>query len=96
MVNHVLDIPTEEALQVVCSIADAMVGYTALWEVVGANLGTTVARGNQRLAAVGYIVHILLVLLVVDECIETAQGALLVLGLIASLCTFYEDFLGYY
>ena len=71
-----------------------MVGDAALREVVSANFCTTVARGNQRLAAIGNIVNILLVLLVVNKGVETAQGALLVLGLVARLSTFYEDFLG--
>lgn len=79
MVYHVLDVSAEEALQVVGGVADAMVGDAALREVVSANFCTTVARGN-RLAAVGNIVNILLVLLVVNKGVETAQGALLVLG----------------
>lgn len=91
MVYHVLDVSAEEALQVVGGVADAMVGDAALREVVSTNFCTTVARGNQRLAAVGNIVNILLVLLVVDERIEAAQGALLVLGLVASFGAFYED-----
>ena len=39
------------------------------------------------------VVDVLLVLLVVDEGAQAAQGALLVLGLVARLGALYEDFL---
>lgn len=39
VVDHVLDIAVEESLQIVDSVADAVVGDAALREVVGANLG---------------------------------------------------------
>ena len=53
-------------------ITDTMVGNTALREVVGTDLRTAVAGRNEALAAAGDIVNILLVLTVVDECIEAA------------------------
>ena len=65
-IDHRLDVTSEEALQVVGGIADAMVGHTSLREVVGADLGTAVARRNQGLAAAGDVIDILLVFLVVD------------------------------
>ena len=66
----------------------------ALGEVVRPDFCTSVAGGYERLAAVGYVVHIFLVLLVVNECSQARQGTLLVLGLVACLGTFYEYFLG--
>ena len=75
------------------SVSDTVVGYASLWEVVCADFRTAVARRYEALAAVCDIINILLMLSVVDECIESAQGALLVLRLVAGLCTFDEDFL---
>ena len=54
-------------------VTDTMVGNTALREVVGTDLRTAVAGRNEALAAAGDIVNILLVLTVVDECIEAAR-----------------------
>ena len=74
-------------------VTDTVVGNTALWEVVGTDFRTAVAGRNEALAAACDIVNILLVLTVVDECIEAAQGTLLVLWLVTGLSTLDEDFL---
>ena len=42
-VNHVLDVAAEKALQVVCGVADAVVGHAALLEVVRAYFRAAVA-----------------------------------------------------
>ena len=59
-VDHVLNVAAEESLQVVGSVAYAVVGDAALWEVVGAYLCTAVAGGDEGLAAVGNVIYILL------------------------------------
>ena len=74
-------------------VTDTVVGNTALREVVGTDLRTAVAGRNEALAAAGDIVNILLVLTVVDEGIEAAQGTLLVLWLVTGFGTLDEDFL---
>ena len=76
-VYHILDVTVEEALQIMGGITDAMVGHAALGEVVGTYLGTTVTGRYQRLATVGDIVYILLVLLVIDKRTQTRQRTLL-------------------
>ena len=73
--------------------ADAMVSNTPLREVVGANLGRTVAGGDEALAAGGDVVDILLVLAVVDERVEARECTLLVLRLVACLSTLDENLL---
>lgn len=92
-INHVLNITCQETVEIVSGVTDTMVGNTALREVVGTDLRTAVAGRNEALAAAGDIVNILLVLTVVDECIEAAQGTLLVLWLVTGFGTLDEDFL---
>ena len=75
------------------SVVDAVVGDAPLRIVVGANLGRAVAGADHCLALGGDVVDVLLVLLVVDEGAQAAQGTFLVLGLVARLGTFDEDFL---
>ena len=70
-----------------------MVGDSTLWIVVGAYLCRAVAGRYHCLSLGGYVVQILLVLLVVDESAQACQGSFLVLGLVAGLCTFNQDFL---
>ena len=79
-INHVLNITCQETVEIVSGVTDTVVGNTALREVVGTDLRTAVAGRNEALAAAGDIVNILLVLTVVDECIEAAQGTLLFFG----------------
>ena len=92
-INHILDVTSQETIEVVGGVTDTVVGNTALWEVVGTNLRTTVAGRDEALTAAGDIVNILLMLTVVDEGIEAAQGTLLVLWLVTGLGTLDEDFL---
>lgn len=92
-INHVLNITCQETVEIVSGVTDTVVGNTALREVVGTDLRTAVAGRNEALAAAGDIVNILLVLTVVDECIEAAQGTLLVLWLVTGFGTLDEDFL---
>ena len=73
-------------------ITDTVVGDTSLREVVCTNLGATVSCRHQTLASAGNIVDVLLVFAVVNEGVQTAQGTLLVLWLVASFGTLYEDF----
>lgn len=73
--------------------ADAVVGDTALREVVGPDLCTAVAGRDKRLAAAGNIVDILLMLVIIDICVQTAQCTLLVLRLVTGLGTFNENLL---
>ena len=70
--------------------ADAMVSNTPLREVVGANLGRTVAGRDEALAAGGDVVDILLVFAVVDKRVEAREGTLLVLRLVARLSSLNE------
>ena len=74
-------------------VTDTVVGNTALWEVVGTNLRTTVTGRDEALTAAGDIVNILLMLTVVDEGIEAAQGTFLVLWLVTGLGSLDENFL---
>ena len=77
-----------------CGIADAVIGYTTLWEVVGADLSRTVAGRNQTLTTVSDIIHVLLVLLIINKGVQTRECALLVLRLVAGLGTLNQDLLG--
>ena len=70
-----------------------MVGDAPLRIVVGANLGGAVAGGHQGLASRRDVVHILLVLLVVDECAQSGEGALLVFRLVAGFGTLDKNLL---
>src|SRR5574344_347689 len=36
-IDHVLDVSTEESIQIVSSVSDTVVGYASLWEVVCAD-----------------------------------------------------------
>ena len=93
MVDHVLDVATEESLQVVDGVANTMVGDTALWKVVSADLGTAVAGRHQGTAAAGDVVNVFLMLVVIYIGIQTAQSTLLVLRLVTGFGTFDKDFL---
>ena len=42
-VYHVLYVTIHEALQIVCGVANSVVGHSSLWIVVGPDFGTTVA-----------------------------------------------------
>ena len=92
-INHRLDVTAQESLQVVRRIADAMVRHAALWEVVGTDFRTSVARRHQTLTARGDVVHILLMLLVIYKGIQARESAFLVFGLVARLGTLDEDLL---
>src|SRR5574344_1882298 len=50
-IDHVLDVSTEESIQIVSSVSDTVVGYASLWEVVCADFRTAVARRYEALAA---------------------------------------------
>lgn len=80
MVYDILDVAVNESLQIIYGVVDAMVGDAALRIIIGPYLCRAVACRYHRLAARGYIVDIFLVLLVVDECAQAAEGAFLVLG----------------
>ena len=75
-------------------IADAVVGDTSLREVVCPDFRTAVAGRHKRLAAVGNVIDIFLVLLVVDERTQARQGPFLVFRLVARLGSFDEYLLG--
>ena len=91
MVDAVLDIAVHEGGKIVDRVVDAMIGDTSLREVVGADLGTTIACRNECLAPVGNVIDIFLVLLVVDVGTQTREGTLLVLRLVTCLGTFNQN-----
>ena len=93
MVDAILDVTVHKGGQVVDCVADAVVGNTALWIVVGTDLGRAVTGRNEGLATRSNVVHILLVLVVIDEGTQASQCPFLVLGLIAGFGTLDEDFL---
>ena len=74
-INHGLNVATKETLQVVCGIADAVIGNTTLWEVVCADFGATVAGRYQALTTVGDIIYILLVLLIINKGVNSTCSA---------------------
>ena len=76
------------------SVAYAVVGDAALWEVVGAYLCTAVAGGDEGLAAVGNVIYILLMLFIINKGTQACERTFLILGLVASLGTLDEYLFG--
>ena len=95
MVDAVLDVSVHEGGEIVDGVVDAVVRDASLRIVVGAYLGGAVASADHRLTLGGDVVNVLLVFLIVDEGTQAREGAFLVLGLVARLGTFDEDFFDY-
>ena len=93
MVDAILDVAIHEGSEIIDSVVDTMVGDASLRIVVRPDFCRTVAGANHRLTLAGDIIDIFLMFFIVDESTETREGTLLVLGLVARLGTFDEDFL---
>ena len=89
VVDAVLYVAVHKRLQIVYGIVYAVVGDAALRIIVCTDFGRTVASRNERFAAVGYVVNVLLVLFVVDESAQTCKCALFVLRLVTGFGALY-------
>src|SRR5574344_2026253 len=92
MVDAILDVSVHKSSQIIYSIINSMVGDSSLWIIISADFRRTVASRNHCFTAFSYIINIFLMFFVINERAQTSQSPFLILRLIASLGTFYQDF----